>query len=161
MTENLKIGVSVHIANSSGFVAQKSRPETNLPTTLPVGETGGAGEGCGRGRPGASDPAAAGDMLGSIDKNTLTAWTSSLGTQLAHRLLLVMVTFMALFFLLRDGEWLGERLLAALTRGFGDPGERLTRRWSSPRGSGIRRPALCEPRRAPGSKDEEERYAVI
>src|SRR5829696_80720 len=73
-----------------------------------------------------SDPAAAGDMLGSIDKNTLTAWTSSLGTQLAHRLLLVLVTFMALFFLLRDGEWLGDRLLAALTRGFGNPGERLT-----------------------------------
>src|SRR5215212_7704391 len=73
-----------------------------------------------------SDPAAAGDMLGSIDRNTLTAWTSSLGTQLAHRLLLVLVTFMALFFLLRDGEWLGERLLAALTRGFGNPGERLT-----------------------------------
>ena len=32
-TENLKIGVSVHIANPSGFVAQKSRPETNLPAT--------------------------------------------------------------------------------------------------------------------------------
>jgi predicted PurR-regulated permease PerM len=72
-----------------------------------------------------SDPATAGDMLGSIDKNTLTAWTSSLGTQLAHRLLLVVVTFMALFFLLRDGEWLSERLLTALTRGFGHPGERL------------------------------------
>jgi len=30
MTENLKNGVSVHIANPSGFIAQKSGPETNL-----------------------------------------------------------------------------------------------------------------------------------
>src|SRR5689334_15028659 len=38
MTENLKIGVSVHLLNPSGFVAQKSRPETNLPAALAEGD---------------------------------------------------------------------------------------------------------------------------
>jgi hypothetical protein len=36
MTGNLKIGVSVYVANPAGFVAQKSRPETNL-RTAPAG----------------------------------------------------------------------------------------------------------------------------
>jgi hypothetical protein len=38
MTENLKIGVSVHLTNSSGFVAQKNRPETNLRAVLAEGD---------------------------------------------------------------------------------------------------------------------------
>jgi hypothetical protein len=38
MTENLKIGVSVHLTNSSGFVAQKSGPETNLCAVLAEGD---------------------------------------------------------------------------------------------------------------------------
>src|SRR3954466_8066418 len=38
MTENLEFRVPVHLANPSGFVAQKSRPETNLPTTPAGGD---------------------------------------------------------------------------------------------------------------------------
>jgi len=38
MTENLKIGVPVHEANPSGFVAQKNGPETNLPATPAEGD---------------------------------------------------------------------------------------------------------------------------
>ena len=38
MTENLKIGVPVHVANPSGFVAQKSGPETSLRATLAGGD---------------------------------------------------------------------------------------------------------------------------
>src|SRR3954466_13830980 len=38
MTENLKIGVSVHIANPSWFVAQKSGPETDLRAPLARGD---------------------------------------------------------------------------------------------------------------------------
>src|SRR3954470_6772493 len=38
MTENLKIGVPVHLTNSSGFVAQKNRPETNLRAVLAEGD---------------------------------------------------------------------------------------------------------------------------
>ena len=37
-TENLKIGVSVHLANPSGFVGQKSGPETNLRAALARGD---------------------------------------------------------------------------------------------------------------------------
>jgi hypothetical protein len=38
MTENLKIRVSAHLINPSGFVAQKSRPETNLLAALDRGD---------------------------------------------------------------------------------------------------------------------------
>ncbi len=38
MTENLEIGVSVRLANPSGFVAQKNKPETNLRTALAGGD---------------------------------------------------------------------------------------------------------------------------
>jgi hypothetical protein len=38
MTENLKSGVSVHLANPAGFVAQKSRPETSLRAALAGGD---------------------------------------------------------------------------------------------------------------------------
>src|SRR3954447_8654418 len=38
MTESLKNGVSVHLTNSSGFVAQKSGPETNLRAPLARGD---------------------------------------------------------------------------------------------------------------------------
>src|SRR5215207_7437933 len=38
MTENPKIGVSAPLLNPSGFVAQKSRPETNLPATPARGD---------------------------------------------------------------------------------------------------------------------------
>jgi len=38
MTENLKIGVSVRLANPSWFVAQKSRPETDVRAALAEGD---------------------------------------------------------------------------------------------------------------------------
>jgi hypothetical protein len=38
MTENLKIGVPVHLPNPSWFVAQKNRPETNLCAALAGGD---------------------------------------------------------------------------------------------------------------------------
>jgi hypothetical protein len=38
MTENLENEVSVHLSNPAGFVAQKSRPETNLPATPAGGD---------------------------------------------------------------------------------------------------------------------------
>src|SRR3954452_6532089 len=38
MTENPKIGVSAHLPNPSGVAAQKSGPETNLPTTPAGGD---------------------------------------------------------------------------------------------------------------------------
>ena len=78
-----------------------------------------------------AEPGAAGDLLGSLDQNTLTAWTSSLGTQVAHSLLLALVTFMTVFGLLRDGAGIGRRLLAAVDRGLGEGGEQLAEKMVS------------------------------
>ena len=47
-----------------------------------------------------------------------------------------------MFFLSRDGEWLGERLLAALTRGFGTPGEQLTEKMGPAVPGTVRRTVL-------------------
>jgi len=43
MTENLKIGVSVHLLNPAGFVAQKNRPETNIRAALAETLSGASG----------------------------------------------------------------------------------------------------------------------
>jgi predicted PurR-regulated permease PerM len=45
--------------------------------------------------------------------------------EIANRLLLALLTFMALFLLLRDGEWIAGRALAVVDRALGDPGDRL------------------------------------
>jgi predicted PurR-regulated permease PerM len=72
-----------------------------------------------------SDPKRAADLLSSLDLSSLAAWSQTLGGRLAHTLVLVFITFPALFFLLRDGDLIGARFLAVMDYIFGDPGERL------------------------------------
>jgi predicted PurR-regulated permease PerM len=72
-----------------------------------------------------SDPQAAAQWLRGINLESLTGWTRALGGEVLHRLLLFFITLVALFFLYRDGGWLGERGLATADRVLGDPGERL------------------------------------
>lgn len=72
-----------------------------------------------------SEPQAAARFLSSIDTQTITTWSETLGGALASRLLLAFITFMALFVLLRDGERIGDRVLALIDRWLGAPGERL------------------------------------
>jgi predicted PurR-regulated permease PerM len=71
------------------------------------------------------DPEAVEALVGRVDMGRLAAWTREFGAQLAHRAVLVLVMPLALFFLFRDGEWLGGRLLAHADRWLGDPGEHL------------------------------------
>ena len=73
-------------------------------------------------------PGGAASVLAGLDKDTIGTWTSSLGGQLLHRLLLMLLTLMGLFLLLRDGASIGARLLGAADRWLGDPGERLAER---------------------------------
>jgi predicted PurR-regulated permease PerM len=72
-----------------------------------------------------SEPKAAGEWISSMNVNSITEWTGAFGGQLLHRLFLFFVTLAALFFLLRDGAWMSERVLLTFDRLLGDPGERL------------------------------------
>jgi predicted PurR-regulated permease PerM len=72
-----------------------------------------------------SNPRGVTDLFRGLDQESITAWTSSVGGQVLHRFFLMILTLIALFFLLRDGEWVGERLLVLANGWLGDPGERL------------------------------------
>jgi predicted PurR-regulated permease PerM len=73
-------------------------------------------------------PQQAGDLLRNLNMAALANWTQAFGTQLLSRAFVFFVTMIALFFLLRDGEWLGGRLLDHADRVLGNPGEQLAER---------------------------------
>jgi len=70
-----------------------------------------------------SDPQAASAWF--PDGESAAGWMKAIGGQLLHRLLMFFVALMALFVLLRNGTWMGERFLEMADRILGDPGERL------------------------------------
>ena len=72
-----------------------------------------------------SNPEVLVEWLRGVNIENLTAWTSILGGALLHRLLLFLITLIALFLFLRDGTWLADRALATAERLLGNPGERL------------------------------------
>jgi len=72
-----------------------------------------------------SDPGALAELFQGVDQNKLATWTSSLGGQILHRLFLTGLMLLVLFFLLRDGERVGTRLLTVADGWLGTPGERL------------------------------------
>src|ERR1700681_1729565 len=72
-----------------------------------------------------SNPAALVEWLRSANTENITAWTSTLGGALLHRLFLFLMTLIALFLVFRDGAWLADHALVAAVRLLGDPGERL------------------------------------
>jgi len=63
-----------------------------------------------------------------VNTESITAWTSTLGGALLHRLFLFLITLIALFLVLRDGLWLADHALAIAGRTLGSPGERLVRK---------------------------------
>src|SRR6202023_1325662 len=73
-----------------------------------------------------SNPEVLVEWLRSVNAENITAWTSTLGGALLHRLFLFVVTLIALFLVLRDGAWLADRTLLTAGRLVGSPGERLT-----------------------------------
>jgi predicted PurR-regulated permease PerM len=72
-----------------------------------------------------SEPLAAANLLGRIDRNWLIEWTRILGVQLIHRLTILIFTFLTLFFLFRDGEKLVGQAWVVVDRFFGTTGTRL------------------------------------
>src|SRR5215207_8766875 len=76
-------------------------------------------------------PQSAEQLLNGIDSQTLTEWSKTLGGALVSRLLHTFLTFLALFILLRNGNKIGQHVLAATDRWFGRPGERLAESMAS------------------------------
>src|ERR1700719_418994 len=68
------------------------------------------------------------EWLRGVNTENITAWTSTLGGALLHRLFLFLITLIALFLVLRDGAWLADHVLATAGRLLGPPGERLVRK---------------------------------
>lgn len=75
-----------------------------------------------------SNPDVLVEWLRGINTENITAWTSTLGGALLHRLFLFLITLIALFLVLRDGSWLADQALAIASRMLGSPGERLVRK---------------------------------
>jgi predicted PurR-regulated permease PerM len=72
-----------------------------------------------------SEPQAAANLLGRIDRSWLIEWTRILGFQLIHRLTILIFTFLTLFFLFRDGDSLVRQASVVVDRFFGTTGTRL------------------------------------
>jgi predicted PurR-regulated permease PerM len=72
-----------------------------------------------------SNPEVLVQWLRTVNVENITAWTSTLGGALLHRLLLFLITLIALFLVLRDGTWLADSALATADRLLGTPGARL------------------------------------
>src|SRR6202041_867603 len=68
------------------------------------------------------------DWLRGVNTENITAWTSTLGGALLHRLALFAFTLVALFLVLRDGAWLADRAMATAGHLLGHPGQRLIRK---------------------------------
>src|SRR5258708_19975092 len=65
-----------------------------------------------------SEPLAAANLLGRIDRSWLIEWTRILGLQLFRRLTILVFTFLTLFFLFRDGERLFAQAAGCVARFF-------------------------------------------
>lgn len=72
-----------------------------------------------------SDAKVATEWLGTADTGNDAAMTRAVGAQVLHRLVLFVVSLIALFSLLRHGAWITNRFLDTADRILGDPGERL------------------------------------
>jgi predicted PurR-regulated permease PerM len=70
-------------------------------------------------------PSEAKALLEGVDRGALATWSQSLGGEAAYRFLLLLLTLMALFLLLRDGEQIAGRVSTLVDRVLGDPGDRL------------------------------------
>ena len=74
-----------------------------------------------------ADPGAAAELLRHVNRADLFSTGRHVGAGLAHRAILFGFSLTALFFLLRDGEWVTAQMLRAGHRAFGPGGERIGR----------------------------------
>lgn len=73
-------------------------------------------------------PQAAGAMLGRLDAGAVASWTGAIAAQLASRSMFFLVTLLAFFVILRDGERLSANAVGTARRFYGEFGERFVRR---------------------------------
>jgi predicted PurR-regulated permease PerM len=115
---------SQSIINSLAQFRREGIPVPAWLTSLPFGEQGARWWSANL-----SDPNVAVEWLGGKDdKEGDAQWTRALGSQLLHRLFLFFIALLGVFVLLRDGAWIGNRVLDTADRLLGDPGERLASR---------------------------------
>jgi predicted PurR-regulated permease PerM len=74
-----------------------------------------------------SNPDTARALLSHIPTSALAEWAREFGGELIHRLTIFLFTLLALFFLFRDGERLGQQLIGLSDRLLGKGGERVAR----------------------------------
>ena len=74
-----------------------------------------------------TDPVGYSEFLGRLNHASLYGYTRQLGGQLVHRSVIFGFTLLGLFFLYRDGDHVGDQMLAASHRAFGPHGERIGR----------------------------------
>jgi len=65
------------------------------------------------------------DLIGEINVDTVTSVSRTLGGEVLSRILLALLTFIAVFVLLRDGDRIANRARALAETWLGAPGERL------------------------------------
>jgi hypothetical protein len=70
-----------------------------------------------------ADPRTANEWLPRAQ--SAAEWVSALGGQLLHRSFMFFIAMIPLFFILRNGRWIGQRVVDTADRILGDPGERL------------------------------------
>jgi predicted PurR-regulated permease PerM len=78
-----------------------------------------------------AQPQQVGDLLNNLHIAALANWMKAFGAEFLSRAFVFFISMVGLFFLLRDGEWLGDRLLDHADRILGDPGELLARRMAA------------------------------
>ena len=74
------------------------------------------------------EPKAAAGWFDRFNAEAATEWTKALGGQLLHRTFMFLISLLALFVMLRNGEWLAARTLETAERVFGDPAEQLAQK---------------------------------
>src|SRR5262245_14792181 len=72
-----------------------------------------------------TEPKGAAAWFERFNAEAAMEWTKALGGQLLHRTLMFLISLLALFLILRNGEWLAARTLETAERVFGDPAEGL------------------------------------
>jgi predicted PurR-regulated permease PerM len=75
-----------------------------------------------------TEPKGAAAWFERFNADAATEWTKALGGQLLHRIFMFLISLLALFLVLRNGEWLAARTLETAERVFGDPAERLAQK---------------------------------
>jgi predicted PurR-regulated permease PerM len=74
-----------------------------------------------------SDPAAAQELIGRLDKRSVAASARRYGAEIVHRLIIFGFTLLTLFFLFRDGNVFSRQLIRLSDRILGPDGERIGR----------------------------------